>query len=87
MKPCSTCGCDKKYIQVGEKYGLLTVIKPYIYNDGKHSWHKCKCDCGDIKDVRSDFLKNGNTSSCGCMKSFGELYIKNFLNSQKINYK
>lgn len=87
LKPYSTCGCDKKYIQVGEKYGLLTVIEPYIYNDGKHSWHKCKCDCGNIKNVRSDHLKNGNISSCGCMKSFGELYIKNFFNSQKINYK
>lgn len=30
-------------------------------------WH-CVCDCGNEVDVIGDYLRAGNTSSCGCLK-------------------
>ena len=57
-----------KFIDLtGKKYGLLTVIKR-VENDarGKTQW-LCLCDCGNQTIARSYNLKNGNTSSCGCL--------------------
>lgn len=28
----------------------------------------CRCRCGEIRTVREDNLKNGNTLSCGCLR-------------------
>lgn len=51
----------------GKRFGRLIVLEnvgrltksPNVY------W-KCKCDCGNSKNVRADYLRNGHTSSCGC---------------------
>lgn len=43
-----------------KKFGFLTVIS----TDGQYS--TCRCDCGTIKKIRNDGLKNGHTKSCGC---------------------
>ena len=49
---------------LGKKFNMLTVIDENKV-DGKV---KCKCDCGNMKYVRPDHLKNGNTKSCGCYR-------------------
>lgn len=41
---------------------------------------KCQCDCGTTLLVRSQFLKNGHTKSCGC-------YRKESLSEQNTVYK
>lgn len=55
----------------GKTFGELTVIKQaedYITSNGKHlAMWKCKCICGNIKDILGSSLKNGNTQSCGCL--------------------
>ena len=56
----------------GERYGNLVVIKEAnsIYNDsGKmiRRW-ECQCDCGRKTIVRHGDLRNGRTTSCGCLK-------------------
>ena len=50
----------------GQKFGRLTVIKR-VKND-KHggSMWLCKCDCGTIKTIRGNSLRQGLTVSCGC---------------------
>jgi len=52
----------------GNVYGRLTVIS---YNgktrDNKSLW-RCLCECGTIKITRSEFLRSGTTSSCGCLR-------------------
>ena len=49
----------------GQKYGLLTAIRPVGYNNG-FIW-ECKCDCGGVTKVALRNLTNGHIKSCGCM--------------------
>jgi len=49
---------------LNKKFGMLTVLE--IIKKGKRHFAKCKCDCGNIKDVRADALKDGTYISCGC---------------------
>lgn len=51
----------------GQKFGLLTVIGIADTNTQKTYW-VCKCDCGNMKTVRSDSLLCGSIKSCGCLK-------------------
>lgn len=56
-------------VAVGETYGRLTVIavgqKPRSYR----KYAICKCSCGhDGKTIRTDSLKDGSVSSCGCLQ-------------------
>ena len=62
-----------KYIDLsGQKFGKLTVIErveDHITPSGQHKqlW-LCRCDCGNEKIIRGEFLRNGSTMSCGCLK-------------------
>ena len=53
---------------VGQKFGNLIVLERVENNKhGKAMW-LCQCDCGNrIKVVGCD-LRNGHTSSCGCLQ-------------------
>lgn len=72
----------------GQTFGKLTVIEldeeqmkkakaGERYNS--NAYWKCKCSCGNIVSVIGTDLCKGKTSSCGCIKSKGELLIKEFL--------
>lgn len=51
----------------GQKFGKLTIIK-YVYTDSyRRAIWRCKCECGNVIEVRGDMLRNGNTKSCGCL--------------------
>lgn len=74
-----SCGCynrdilkkrnEKTNIKQGTVYGKLTVLEySYSGNDGR-KYYKCKCKCGTIVNVRGSYLKNGNTKSCGCLRT------------------
>lgn len=49
---------------IGEKFGKLTILDKIKKYD--KSYFICKCDCGNIKEVRIDHLKNNKITSCGC---------------------
>jgi hypothetical protein len=51
----------------GQKFGLLTVEK-YSHTKNHRAIWLCKCDCGNTIETNSKVLKNGHTSSCGCLK-------------------
>lgn len=55
----------------GNKFGRLVVVKrveDYVSPSGIHKiqW-LCKCDCGSIKKIAGEYLRNGTTKSCGCL--------------------
>ena len=66
-----SCGCskDNAVIQLaGRRFGRLTVVSAFGKNHGEITW-LCSCDCGGTKVVSSYPLRNGITSSCGCLES------------------
>ena len=48
----------------GQKFNRLTVIKRDFSRKGTY-WF-CQCECGNIKSVRADHLKENRVKSCGC---------------------
>lgn len=53
-----------KPVEIGQKFGYLTVLDVYR---GESCWMcRCKCDCGNIKDIAKSSLTTGRTTSCGC---------------------
>lgn len=54
---------------IGKKFGKLCVLSELEERaKGGGKQYKCQCDCGNITIVRSDHLKSGHTTSCGCNK-------------------
>lgn len=56
----------------GERYGRYTILKDLGFrdsNNGKYQYHYvlAKCDCGTVKEVRYNALRNGTIKSCGCL--------------------
>lgn len=63
----TSCGCNKHPNLLGEKFGKLTVIKKTETKNNLRYWI-CKCDCGNIVEVRASQLLEGRTKSCGCLR-------------------
>ena len=69
-----SCGClhneqlgERKLIDLsGKKFGRLLVLER-AENHGRETYWKCRCDCGNIKEINGAKLKNGHTKSCGCL--------------------
>ena len=53
---------------IGDRFGRLILIERIPPNGNRKYKYKCKCDCGNILIVFTYNLKNGNTSSCGCLQ-------------------
>lgn len=51
-----------------QKFGKLTALYRVKSKDRYTRW-KCQCECGNTTIVRTDYLRNGHTKSCGCEKS------------------
>lgn len=49
----------------GRRFGKLVVIERSNKKANCAIW-KCKCDCGNEKEIMSTSLRNGCTKSCGC---------------------
>lgn len=90
-----SCGClqkdkasDASFISlIGNRYGKLLVIERVENNRFGHVCYRCKCDCGGETIVDATNLRNGNTNSCGCIKSKGEMIINNWLQEHDFNFR
>lgn len=50
----------------GKRFGYLTALEVVGKNKYNINLWKCLCDCGNIKEVPTNFLSIGSTKSCGC---------------------
>ena len=55
-----SCGHDKLIDLTGKRFGQWEVLE---YSGGMY-W-KCRCDCGNIKDIQGRHLREGISTSCG----------------------
>lgn len=71
---------------VNQQFGSLKVIEMTDKRDSNRSviW-KCECECGNIIELSSHVLRQGQTS-CGCKKSKGELKIAQLLLKAEIPF-
>jgi hypothetical protein len=60
---------NKKENLMGQTFTRLTVIAeaPHIGIKKKRSAWLCQCSCGTQKIFAAEYLKNGDTKSCGCL--------------------
>lgn len=49
----------------GKKFGRLTALRR-LPNQGRRTMWECECECGNIVAVRTENLRSGHTTSCGC---------------------
>ena len=53
----------------GMKFNRLTALRVDEEKSKRKTYWVCKCECGNIKSVRSDSLQDGSIKSCGCYHS------------------
>lgn len=89
LRARKTCGCSKESVVggaikdlTGNKYGKLTVLEMLPHYKNNETYCRCICECGNKIITRSNGLKTGNTTSCGCIhspsligKRFGKLTV------------
>ena len=63
----------KKIDLTNKRFGKLLVLSQaeniQTPNGRSHVAWNCQCDCGNIKIIRGECLRNGSTTSCGCIQS------------------
>lgn len=76
-----SCGCIRKerpgtktkLIEVGTRFGKLTVTGPYEMRpttEGDRAFYPVACDCGNEIMAAAKRLLVGNMISCGCIREF-----------------
>ena len=51
-----------------KKYNMLTALyKTGRQTENKQYYWMCKCDCGNLTEVRGGNIRTGRTKSCGCL--------------------
>ena len=95
LSKTKSCGCDmyghNMQDLTGQRFGILTAIKRIdnkVLPCGQRQtiWQRV-CDCGSVVNVRAATLKNGDTRSCGCVKSHGERVISELLTGSNAVFK
>jgi hypothetical protein len=90
-----SCGCLQKETmqrirfvdETGHKYGKLTVLQQYGWmNKKREALWLCQCECGNTTVVQGGNLRTGNTKSCGCELSRGEVSVEKLLKDNNIPY-
>ena len=59
----------KRIDLTGQRFGRLVVLNEAGKNSHREIVWRCRCDCGKEIEVSGTSLRNGHTSSCGCLRS------------------
>lgn len=70
-----SCGCDsgrsaakRRQIDLtGKRFGRLVVLEKSDRNNLQEVQWLCQCDCGVVKAIVGARLRQGRTTSCGCL--------------------
>lgn len=57
----------RKLIEIGQRFGMYTVLER-IAGSRPILW-KCRCDCGNVRNVFQNSLRRNVSRSCGCVKA------------------
>lgn len=52
----------------GQRFGRLTILGRAPSRGTRPHW-RCRCDCGNEREIQQHFLSVGRTKSCGCKKT------------------
>lgn len=86
-----SCGCLVKEVNrknaidmTNKKFGKLTVIERAGSTSGGIAKWLCQCECGNKTIVLGSHLRNGHTTSCGCVQKekASQLNIKDITNNR-----
>lgn len=87
----SFTGRKDRVSHIGERFGRLVVEeelppKYYVNKKGQKCpirYFRCRCDCGNYRDVQWSNLRTGKVRSCGCLsKEYNESRVNNLLNQK-----
>lgn len=91
-----SCGCKRLEAVsaahaidiIGQKFGKLLVLEQSGKSSDGSFNYLCQCDCGNQKIVNGVSLRQGQTTSCGCINySIGEKIIRDILVKNNIKFK
>ena len=51
----------------GKRSGKLTILKMVGRDSNNKILWLCRCECGNMKEARSDQLSSTRIQSCGCL--------------------
>lgn len=88
-KPNGGYGPEYYENEIEKQFGKLTIISlspEEVQAPHQPKKMRCRCECGNIIDIRIDNLHSGKSQSCGCVKSRGEQRIHQVLSECNINF-
>lgn len=79
-----SCGCKNSEPRksceelIGQRFGNLTVVDivRIVQSGRKRIYCRCKCDCGNTKDIYKRRLLSGEINSCGCLPKIKKSHVK-----------
>lgn len=73
------CGCVKpmpSVTHIGDKYGMLTVVRKIGSNESGRVIWECRCDCGNLTTAFTKYLHQAKNPNCGCYSRSGKKKIE-----------
>lgn len=55
-------------VNIGDRYGLLTVVARVDDGPRRTVRYLCRCDCGNEIEILAGNLRDSKTKSCGCLR-------------------
>lgn len=68
MQRKQICKMNKFNNLENKRFGRLLVVEKTNERSSESIVWLCRCDCGNIKKIRSSNLTHGETFSCGCLR-------------------
>lgn len=71
----------KSKIDIGQRFGMLTVIEKANLITDKYVYYgyNCRCDCGNERHIQASILARGIQKSCGCNRGTKSKFKKQYV--------